>query len=486
MTDANRSELILSFPASRLTAARQALTTAHTRLVRAAAKAGQDAPAAPTLAVANEYWYSTCCECKTGLSGVAGGSCMIAGCDGVLVCRKVVDLTLRFAAPRLAGWEFLAVIEPLSGGNLIRRVPGAATVDGELDRWRTCAINCDHCDARRRRIETFLVRADGSDPAIPRGAYRQVGRNCLESFLGGRSALAILAAIGWPALVRDAGGEDEGEGGSGGGSGAEASHAPVEFLSWVAALVRIAGWVSRAQANETGVQATAQRALALITPPFLGRDAWRKERERFNPSEDDRTRAAAALEWARQLAGSGDYEANLLLVATQPAMANKHAGILASAVSAHARAIGDRLAREARATAPSAHVGTVGEKSRDFGRVTCERVASYPTQFGVTHVHTFRDVAGNALVWKTSKSCAAAGDVVEEMSGTIKAHSEYRGEAQTELTRCVLISAEDIARRQAIVATTKVAKAKQVRRPKATKRDAVTAAEPEAQDRVTE
>ena len=85
---------------------------------------------------------------------------------------EVVDIVAIGARPSLAGWDFLACVEPLEGGNLIRQVPCASIAEGELTPWREGAIRCDHCSTSRRRTETFVVRADGSDPAIPAGTYR--------------------------------------------------------------------------------------------------------------------------------------------------------------------------------------------------------------------------------------------------------------------------------------------------------------------------
>jgi hypothetical protein len=112
-----------------------------------------------------------------------------------------------------------------------------------------------------------------------------------------------------------------------------------------------------------------------------------------------------------------------------------HAGILASAVAAHARVLGEQVKRSA--SAPSAYVGAVGEK-HIFGRVALERVITLEGgNYGPAHIHTFRDAAGNAIVWRTAEVRGAAGDVFT-MTGTIKNHSEFRGEKQTEVTRCKL------------------------------------------------
>ena len=426
---------IQSFPAHKLGAARHALETAHRRLIRSAARAGQPAPAAPTLAVVRERVESACTECKTITEGFFG-KCLACK-RGYTVSRKVVDLEITCERPKLAGWEFLAVVEPLEGGNLICQVPGADVAEGELSGWREGAITCDHCRAARRRLETFIVRADGSDPTIPAGTYKQVGRNCLEAFLGGKSAAAIVASLAWPTLVREAGEE------GGGMSSGPNVYEPVEFMTWVAAVVRINGWVSKGQARDReDVRATADVAQYLLTPPYSpqARAEWEKARAEYRPTDDDSTRAAAALTWAADLAGHTDYERNLSLVARQSCLEPSHAGILASAIAAHARFVGEQVKREARAASPSAHLGAVGEKKHDFGVVVLERVNSIETDYGPLHIHTFRDASGNAIVWRTGAHNYTPG-VNYTLTGTVKAHSEFRGEKQTEVTRCKAIAA---------------------------------------------
>lgn len=424
---------IQGFPKRKLAAARHALDLAYNRLAKSAVRTGQEPPAAPEIVVLREVWVSRCTVCKCEVEGVAGGHCLAPRCGGVYIARECVDLEVRSPRPTLAGWDFLAVVEPMTGGNLIRQVPYAEVADGELDPWRTGDTCCDHCKTSRYRKETFVVRADGSDPSVPAGTYKQVGRNCLEAFLGGKSAAAIIAALGWANVVRS---EGDGEGGSfDGGDYFEMN----DFLGWVASSARIAGFVTRTQARERsmvdGTQSTSDHALYLITWPgsnFTAQARWKAAREKFAPTDDDKARAKAALEWAASITPSNDYEQNLSLIAKQPALERKHAGILASAISAHARKLGEDLRRANRA--PSKPIGAVGEKLELA--VTIEKVIAVPSDYSdEAKIITMRDAEGNAIVWRTSVAIGVAGDSFT-IRGTVKRHSEFKGEQQTELTRC--------------------------------------------------
>jgi hypothetical protein len=74
------------FPARRLDAARDALRGAHRRLVKAAAKSGQEAPIEPKIVVTREGWASRCTECECEYDGAHGGSCGIP--HGVMICHQ--------------------------------------------------------------------------------------------------------------------------------------------------------------------------------------------------------------------------------------------------------------------------------------------------------------------------------------------------------------------------------------------------------------
>ena len=82
----------------------------------------------------------------------------------------------------------------------------------------------------------------------------------------------------------------------------------------------------------------------------------------------------------------------------------------------------------------------------------CDHTAWYERQsfrgYGTetVYIHTFKDEAGNKIVWKTTSTISywdedgnlayyEEGEKVR-LRGTVKEHSEYKDEKQTVLTRC--------------------------------------------------
>lgn len=91
--------------------------------------------------------------------------------------------------------------------------------------------------------------------------------------------------------------------------------------------------------------------------------------------------------------------------------------------------------QEARRTADSVskHVGEIGQRiSFKIASATC--LTSWETEYGITKLFKIVDDSGNVFTWKTS--VYPDFEKAETITGTIKAHNEFRDCKQTELTRC--------------------------------------------------
>ena len=84
--------------------------------------------------------------------------------------------------------------------------------------------------------------------------------------------------------------------------------------------------------------------------------------------------------------------------------------------------------------AQSEFIGEVKDKvSCSVKEFKC--LTSWETQWGVTFLYEFVTEEGNILIWKTGKWINDEAKITT-IKGTIKAHNEFRGVKQTELTRC--------------------------------------------------
>lgn len=351
--------------------------------------------------------------------------------------------------PSLNGWSFIAVLEPLETEdgavlNLVSALPGESCPA----EYREIIGRCDHCHTNRRRTATFVVRHED-------GSTKCVGRNCLKDFLGYHAdphtlagAAELLAELG--ALCESAG-DDEWLGG--GGWYGDRNWDMKRWLTTAAARIRLFGWVSRGKSREdemAGIRtlATADVVLKIYTPPNpTNHEAVKLHEELLaaHPeSEADAKTAEEAVEWAKVIPEGerNDYLANVNLVARVGTVSRKTAGIAASILVAHARAVGREIERAKMAARPESN--WIGEKGKRIAylKVTCDKVIMRETDFGITGIHKLHDEAGNDLVW-----FASAGAVIKEgesvwIAGTVKGHNEFRGRKETALSRVNVLTDE--------------------------------------------
>jgi hypothetical protein len=350
-----------------------------------------------------------------------------------------VPLTLTGSRPKVAGWEFAATVEHLDGVNILRSTP--AWEEKELpEAYRKSGPVCDHCKLARRRHDTYLLVSEA-------GEWKSVGSTCLVDFLGHADPhkLAAYAELLAAAMALCGAGESDEEGGWGFGGSGPTVFALVEFLAHVAAEIRESGWTPKSAVLDRPGASTAEMAVDRIAP---SRDSRRENPRDRSVTESDRAIAEAAAEWGLGLEASGeklnDYLWNLYAVAKSAVVDHRSIGLAASMVAAYTKA--EVRKREKAARKPSEHVGTVGEV-RSFA-LLLDKHFSFESAWGWVDRFLFRDENDNVVTWKASGDSSVIGaakgesDMVEGkryiLTGTIKAHDEYKGTKQTVLTRAAV------------------------------------------------
>lgn len=327
--------------------------------------------------------------------------------------HKMFEVFVACPEVKIAGWTFCGTIDhSLDIGSVLRAVPGKQIPD----QYRGAEPICEHCRVNRRRRDTYILQND-------EGIYKQVGRSCLRDFTGHASPeqlarfAELLAQI--PSLVsaaRDDYSNDTRD---------YRYIDTLDFATHVAREVRVNGWVSKARAAASDLEATAVSASTNYA---------KKGTIYHSPvTEFDRQLAQEAIEWACNFGEDGsdisDWEYNSRVVAMSPAIEYRHTGILSSIVGVY---FDRKTKREAEAAKPKANafVGEVG------ARMTIEAVLKYHSanEFSVRYVFETED--GNTLVWFSSKGGIGhrRGEKLK-MTFTVKAHNEYKGVNQTLITR---------------------------------------------------
>ena len=337
--------------------------------------------------------------------------------------HQLIRYTLVYPIVKLAGWRVLGRVEAAEGGNVIF----AATTDDDATASLLSAVNapieCAHCKTRRARRIGYLLRNES-------GVVQLVGSTCLEDFTGVDPSAALFLAD-MHSMVRICEGWVE-----------EASDLnrrtnAVWTLDYIADVV----FISRKQVF---VSSTRARAMTLV-PTYVEALEVRESVDRdtslasdyWSAREMDRAYAQRILDWVQTLDGaSSTFASNMKLLLGSETLRTdpSHLAFAAASYAAFAKHHAEQRERQR----PSQHVGSAGDKLS--AELLIERVVALPNPYGreAKHLVLLRDQADSAFAWR---STAVPEDVLAGegrrmvASFTVSRHGEYRGVAQTTVTR---------------------------------------------------
>lgn len=308
---------------------------------------------------------------------------------------------------KINDFEFIATVEHHKPMNVIRKF-----VDVDIPHhYHTADPICEHCNSDRNRKDTYIIRN------IVTGEFKQVGKSCLKDYTKGLSAEAVAQYISaFDALIK--------------GEAVDAARCPVYYetlyvLQVACQYVEKFGYVRTDEPFST----RSEVANFLHGEPMTMKTA---EENNIDP-EASVAKAQQILDWIHSLEDDFGYKSNLKAVAEEY-IGVRGIGILVSAVPSYNREMErvERKAKEAAEEVQTEYVGTVGERILvPNAQVTL--LTGWETQYGYTRLYKLVDPAGHIFTWKTANYIEQE---VVTLKGTIKAHTEFRNQKQTELTRC--------------------------------------------------
>lgn len=339
--------------------------------------------------------------------------------------REIALISIEGEAPKFDGWGLVAAIERLeSGENLVRCVPG---LECPVE-YRNTNSRCDHCNTVRYRREVFVLKHDD-------GRYCQVGRQCIADFLGRTSPHQIAECMEclWDIdqLASEAEHEFWGDGG-----GRVRAFNTIEFLTTAAICIRKIGWISAKTADIEMRASTRGIVMTLLTGKPRSEYADLVESHGLIAEARDKELAEKALEWGCQLPTTGDgYLYNLGVACRLGHVRHDTAGLMASLIPAYQRHLDELNESKREAHIVRQYVGTVGQR-QGFEQLTVKAMRSFEGAYGVRTLVRFEDSGRNILTWWASgdPDWLAEGDTLD-VTGTVKAHEEYKGTPQTVLQR---------------------------------------------------
>lgn len=365
--------------------------------------------------------------------------------------RRIHDVEINGPAPKIAGWTFVATLEPIEDedgnklGNILRAVP--ETNFSIPVEYRDAGNNCDHCHMDHRRNETFILASNAGIEAgmakVPE--FKQVGRNCLRDFLGHQSpdAYATMAQILIDAAALGELAEDDGYDGMG-GTRRQERFAAEEFLALAACAIRTYGFRSNKVAQEFGGQSTS----GLINEWLNANEKTREKnfKEALIVNDTDKQQAADVYAWLQTLGqreNLNDYLYNLSLLGQGATFTSRNFGLAVSAIPTWAKEQEREINRRKRFAEDtnSQYIGAVGERIVFTATVVYTNV--YESDFGKSYFYKMKTDEGNILGYFASNDMGFEVGVKVTLKGTVKKQEDRKGIKTTTVTRCSLFVPKD-------------------------------------------
>ena len=329
-------------------------------------------------------------------------------------------------------WEFVAVLEHHSSGNVIRNYNKSLEVP---ERYRTCGPTCEHCNKIRSRKDTYIIFNTDTQE------FKQVGTGCLKEYTQGLDAEEVARYISlFDTLI-------QGEAVSGSGS-FERYFNIREVLMYAFETVKHFGY-EKADYYERYTRTTRERTMDYLavdtnttrwmTPRQIEQLKDEMQSVSFN-AESQKDKVEDSLKWIANQEANNNYMNNLKVVCSEDWCTGRDLGILISLVITYKRALDEEIAKtlrekEREAEKQSEYLGIVGDKIH-FTTAKIECIWSGENQFGISYLYKMVDTEGNIVMWSTDKSLEVENNF--NISCSIKKLEDYKGVKQTWVTRCRL------------------------------------------------
>lgn len=330
----------------------------------------------------------------------------------------------------LPGWELVAVITPVGDEKLLKVVPDKTVPTI----YRNASMVCEHCNKARYRKDTFVMHHTET------GEYKQIGRQCIQDFLGG-DPTRIFNRASWVRSIEDALNEVEDDMYMGPHGGHDRCWGLEETMYLACAVIRKTGyWSKKAVADMEGKSSTHSDVMWLLRPSYVDKDQQYKdayiEKWGIKIEDQDIEFANKIIEWAKQIPTdtNSDYFFNLGVAARSGVATYETSALLISSIEAYKREV-LRIEYEKKEKKESNWVGQPKERITIKGVKQIHRYAM-EGDYGIrSFIKFLQEETGNIFIWWASGDVDYASEKPINIMATVKAHEEYKGTRQTVILR---------------------------------------------------
>lgn len=343
-----------------------------------------------------------------------------------LLSLSVADVIVHFPAFELGNYIVLGKLDHVSAETpLLSHVTDFSAIPDKFLQ-PNCPPNCDHCEQTRNRNTTWLFRHKDT------GDVTQIGSSCVDEYTKYNSADAFLQYYNLLVddLPRIFGAIDPfyEEGLSSGIPGY--ASARIILATTLSVMHREGtGYISSSKAYELGVTSTSD----LVSNALFGK---KKMINKLNISpffeEADRIVEWEKNEGIPEKFKQSEYGHNQRALMRSGGADEKKIGIVVSLVAFYLSSLETKKRLESQGKSTNQGV----EKEKITRILTCYNQYENSSQWGITTTKLYSDTEGNIYKYKSgSHNPLALKMVPYEAKMTVKSHEEYKGIAQTNITR---------------------------------------------------
>lgn len=324
---------------------------------------------------------------------------------------------------KIDNWECIAVLEIHNVGNIIRRINTEIEIP---QRFKNTENICEHCNSKRQRNNLYVIHNVETDE------WKQVGGSCLKVYTSGLSMEYVTAYMDGITELE----EFDGIVGHG-----KAYYNVNDILSYALEVINKTGYFN-AQAMlptkyivSTLMNNGLSRAVEYINKDFKDARLDVRFSEVDFHKQSTKDIVEEIVNHYKNLEDNGEFIHNVKVMLNEGYVLPKNIGYLCYLPEGYAKYLQKEIERAKKIEAE--YFGEIGKRYKDKVINNITLITSWETQWGYTGLYKIVLEDGSILTWKTNNYLyLEKNEEFDKISFTVKEHKEYRGEKQTEVTRC--------------------------------------------------
>lgn len=326
---------------------------------------------------------------------------------------------------KIDNWECIAILEIHEVGNIIRRINTEIEVPSKFKHTENF---CEHCNSKRQRNNLYIIHNTETNE------WKQVGGSCLAQYTNGLNMEYVASYMDGILALEECNGIIGG------------SYKPYydvknvigrayEIISKIGYFNADSRLPTKVLVREILYGTDLDKSIDWINKELYGYNIELSRNDFYK--EDTNDIVEKIIEYYNSLDDDSEFIHNIKVMLSEGYVLGKNIGFLCYLPQGYAKHIQKEVerAKKMELSAKSDYFGEIGKRYKDKIISSINLVTLWETQFGLTYIYKIILEDCTVLTWKTSNSLNLEKEM-ENISFTVKTHKEYKGEKQTEVTRC--------------------------------------------------